>query len=167
MTFPFPSFVPKVTVVSTGAEIDRTLGTNIGDMTSAGGLAAAFDGTTSQASTASASASGFNISGYVGKTGNIARIISSAIVYGSNNAGFYSGADPSTTISLYGKTGSAPANGTNGTLLGSVTFTDTANQSAGQTITSSDLTTLWNHWWVFIPANASGQARCAEVRFFE
>lgn len=97
-------------------------GTSIGDLTGGGGLAAVFDGdnskTYAQCATVAAT------TGYVGKTPASAVKVSRAIVYGSSDKGFVTGASPAVTLSLYGKTGAAPANGTDGTLLGSVSFID-------------------------------------------
>lgn len=97
-------------------------GTNIGDLTGGGGLAAAMDGdnskTYAQCATVAAT------TGYIGKTPTSSVKVSRAIVYGSSDKGFVTGAQPTVTLSLYGKTGSAPASGTDGTLLGSISFTD-------------------------------------------
>ncbi|MCP4536514.1 MAG: LamG domain-containing protein [Chloroflexi bacterium] len=79
-------------------------GTNIGDMTSAGGLAAAFDGTLHQASGSSAYVANV-ATGFVGKNWGAARLVSKAYVHASTNAGFN---NDSTTadvkISLEGST---------------------------------------------------------------
>lgn len=125
--------------------IDRTLGTNIGTFTTNGGLASIFDGTTNQ---------GFGVSGvatsspsYAGKTHGAAKIFSRATVYGSNDAGF-SSSNGSCTLDVYGKNGAAPSGPTDGTIIGTVTFTDTSNESAGRSITSTDTSTAYLHWWV-------------------
>ena len=128
------------------AVIDRTAGTNIGDLTETGGLAAAFDGVTSQA--AAACATKFSESQvYIGKTLALRQRFGRAVVYGSNNVGLSSD-NPSITINARGKQGSAPANATDGTILGTITFTDTADESAGRIIDSTDLMTEWDHLWV-------------------
>lgn len=157
-----PFFMPAS---ASGAEIDRTLGSIITDY----GLrtTAASDGTTSQADSA-ATRHGSSVSNrYYGKTGNIARIISKATTHGSNNAGYCDAVGETITITLYGKQGSAPANGTDGTVLGSINFTDQANESAGRDITSSDTSTLWDHWWVYIQTSSANNMSLAEARFFE
>jgi hypothetical protein len=143
--------------------IDRTLGTNIGDMTASGGLAAAFDGTTSQ-SGAVAAAKASTLNAFVGKTLAKKYAFSSATVYGSSNQGFWSSDNPSTTLDIYGKVGSAPASSTDGTIVGTTTFTDTANESAGRSVTSTDTNTLWDHLWVRISkASGATQCNCAEL----
>jgi hypothetical protein len=140
-----------------------TGGTNIGNATINGGLAAAFDGTTNQDSSVAAISA--SASGYVGKT--ISKRVFSATVYGCNDRGYVVSADPSVTITLYGKTGAAPANGTDGTALGSVTFTDTANESGNpRSMTSSDTETLWDHTWVDVVSSGTSIA-IAEVQIYE
>lgn len=132
--------------------VDRTLGTNIGTFTSNGGLASVFDGNTNQSYTVSGTHIGAD--GYVGKTHPAARICSRVVCHGANNLGF-SSLDNSCTLELYGKNGSAPASSTDGTLLGTVTFTDTANESAGREIVSSDQSTAYDHWFVRVTSAAN------------
>ena len=145
--------------------VDRTAGTNIGDMTGGGGLAAAFDGTKSQVSTACA----YNASaaGYVGKTHAAAKIISHVVVYGANNNGYVFTVNPAMTITLYGKNGAAPASATDGTSLGSISFTDATDESAGRTIISIDQGTAWLHNWVYINDGAADAHICAELEIYE
>lgn len=146
------------------ATIDRTTGTNIGDMANSGGLAAAFDGTTSQAAAACATLNSVNSasSAYVGKTTAVPTAIESATVHGSNDAGYLSVDNPTITLTLFGKQGSAPANSGDGTSLGSINFTDTNDESAGRAITSSDTATYWDHVWVRVTHNG-GSARNVRV----
>ena len=138
----------------------------IGDMSSAGGNAASFDTTTAQAA-AACSAKGSATSAYVGVTFAAETVVRAVTVYGSNDAGFVSGANPSVTITIYGKTGTAPSNSTDGTSIGSVTFTDTADESAGRTVTMTVTGTLWDHVWAKIDqGGAAATMNCAEVRIF-
>ena len=132
--------------------VDRTTGTNIGTFTGNGGLASVFDGNTSQSYTVSGVHTGTD--GYVGKTHGAAKICSRVICYGANDLGF-SSVNNSCTLELYGKNGAAPSSSTDGTLLGSVTFTDTSNESAGRTITSSDQSTAYTHWFVRVTSTAN------------
>jgi hypothetical protein len=159
-----PFFFPAATGF-TGAEIDRTLGTIITDFALRTTIAQ--DGITSQGAGVGTRHGTPVANRYYGKTGNIARIISKATVYGSNDAGYCDAGGETITIALYGKQGSAPANGTDGTSLGSINFTDQADESAGRDITSSDTTTLWDHWWVYIQTSSSDNMSLAEVKFFE
>jgi hypothetical protein len=133
----------------------------IGDMNGGGGKDEAFDGSTNEAS-------GINTCSatgpcYVGVTFATATAIKAATIYGGNDVGFISGSNPSVTINLYGKNGSAPADGLDGTIIGTVTFTDTADESAGRTITMSDTSTEWDHVWAYINGGALTTV-CAELR---
>lgn len=138
----------------TGVEtlVDRTLGTKIGNMTLNGGLAAGFDGTTSQGYATSPTVAG--AVGWIGKTHAAGKVCSKVIVHGCNDIG-YSSLNNSCTITLYGKNGGAPGSSTDGTSIGSITFTDTADESAGRTITSTDQSTAYTHWWVEIASSAN------------
>lgn len=130
-------------------------------------IAAAFDGNTSQAiassawlSTATSAYFGANLSA------SPKRIIS-AKVYGSNNAGFVNVINPNVTITLYGKNGGAPANGTDGTALGSISFVDTADESAGRTILSTDIATSWDYVWAnVVQDGAANHIAMAELELY-
>ena len=145
-----------------------TGGTNIGDMTANGGLEGAFDGITDQVGTSCAGKTTGTFA-YVGKTLAAPTRIYKSISYGSNNTGYVGSINPSTTATLYGKAGVAPANSTDGTSLGSVSFTDTANEASNpREIESSDKETQWDHVWVRIShTGASNTMRVAEVEIFE
>lgn len=142
--------------------IDRTTGTIIGNADSR--QSAAFDGDTTQSNTQAALKNNAAAqSMYIGKTFAVPTALESVKVYGSNNQGFLWIGSGSMTLTLYGKSGSAPANGTNGTVLGSITFNDTANESAGRTITSSDTATYWDHAWVNLTQGANVNLLIAEI----
>lgn len=158
--------------VPSSAPISGGTGTNIGDFTFNGGggaaLANIFDGTTNQANVAGG-AKQTATSGYFGKTYSGGKRITQAVVWGSNTDGYVNGADPTITLVLRGKTGTAPASRTDGTSLGSVSFTDTSNESGNpRTITSNDTTTVWDHVWIDFSHNG-GAANCyvAEAQFTE
>lgn len=157
------------TTVAAPAAISGGTGTAIGDMTGGGNLAGAFDGSTTQSASLGA-AKATATSAYIGKDFSAApKKISRAVVYGSSNQGYVSGANPSVTLELYAKTGSAPASATDGTLLASMTLTDTTNESAGRTLIVPDayLATLWDHVWVRVSHNGSAaQINVAEVVFW-
>jgi hypothetical protein len=143
---------------------------HIGDMTASGGLAAAFDNTTSQAAAAcavKAATSGYVGSDYTSQPGRGKRIYK-ATCFGSNDQGYSStGAGASITLNLYGKTGTtAPANATDGTLLGTLAFTNLANESSGRDITSSDQDTLFGFLWIQVVAG-SGNVTLAEAQLYE
>ena len=148
-------------VVSTNELLlERTLGTNIGNMTAGGGLEAAFDGTTSQIDSASAKRSLAN-SAYIGKTLAVESAISKAIVHAPSDSGFTNGRAAS--LYLYGKTGAAPSNDTDGTLLGEVEQIDTSPQTL-----ISNNATVWDHVWVtIIPSTHNTDISIAEVEFYK
>ncbi len=124
------------------ALVDVSLCTPIGDLTSGGGLAAAVtygdSGTTGYATTTD---------GYAGWSLNTPQVILSCDVISASNGFDASGLTSSITLTLYGKQGSAPSSRTNGTVLGTTTFTD-INAVTTKNISSSDTTTLWDHVWV-------------------
>jgi len=87
---------------------------------------------------------------------------SKVIVYGSSDQGFVTGANPSVTLTLYGKN-TADVSATS---LGTLTFTDTADESAGRTVTSSDTTTRWDKIYVELTCGTTQSMRIAEARFY-
>jgi hypothetical protein len=129
---------------------------------------AMFDGTTNQASNNGSIRTGSPTSAYGGKDYSSApTAIGRVIVYGSNDQGYINGATPNVTITLYGKNGGAPSSGTDGTSLGSITFADTANESSGRTITSSDTTTEWDYVWVnLVPATGTANILLGELQIY-
>lgn len=140
----------------------------IGQYTFNGNLAASFNGATDTAA-ASCSARASNTNGYIGANLSAAnKKVWEVAIHGSNNSGYVDGADPSVTAYLYGKTGGAPSNGTDGTLLGSITFTDTSNESAARTISSSDVSTAWAYVWIyFTHASTNHTMYSAEISIYE
>lgn len=148
--------------VVTEAQIAQGNGSIIGTAAAIGNITAAFDSTTSQG----ASACRQNGTPYIGKTLSAAKALTRAVVHGSNDSGFSVDSNGSVTLSLYGKNGTAPANSTNGTLLGSITFTDTNNESAGREILSSDAWTKYDHVWI-AGTGWSGTLSMVEIVFFE
>lgn len=142
-------------------------GTNIGDFTAAGGLAAAFDGNTSQTPAAGARKTG-NTTAYVGKNhGSSVYKLSSVIVrrcsVGADPAGF-ANSGSTFTLTLYGKN-SAPASATDGTSLG--TQASVSISGTDQTINSTDTSTAYQYFWVaFTGGDGGGSFYCAEVEFY-
>lgn len=141
--------------------------TRFGDLSGGGDTAAVVDGTTSQVLAACAINSG-SAHRYVGVTFASGTLIRSATIYGSSDQGFFQSVNDACTITLYGKQGSAPSNDTDGTSLGTVTFTDTADESAGRSITSSDVSTLWDHVWIRVNNDAANtnNIAVAELKLF-
>ena len=154
----------------TAAAAGRTLGTQItagttklGDMTIGGGLAAAFDGNTAQTGGASAAKNSAN--GWCGYTLTTSKRIYQVVTYGGTDAGYDGGGLNSITLTLYGKTGTAPASATDGTSLGATTFTN-SNATNQKTIVSSDNETVWDHVWVRVAGSAANPRLC-EAQVFE
>jgi len=147
--------------------IDRTTGTNIGNMTSNGALAAAFDGDANQANTASAGTLSGATTGYVGKTLTGPKVFGRAVVSGSNSHGYAFSATPTITLNIQGKNGAAPSGPTDGTLLGTISFTDTTDESAGRTINSTDLVNTWDHLFLEVDPGVFTNKYCAELVLYE
>lgn len=163
MTFPFPIVPPREPVQ---AMIDRTAGSTIGNMTVAGGLAAAFDGTTSQNDAASArgavDAGGY---AYVGKDwgSGVTHNIDKFVIYPSNTSGFEDNGG-NVEIRLYGSNAS-PANSTDGTQL--YTTGVIADQTTAITVTSGITSGNYRYHWFAIRSTSPGNSYCAEAQFFE
>lgn len=146
--------------------VDRTTGAHFGNMSVLGGVASAFDGNANKTCQASAAISASP--GYVGTTWSTGKKFSKAIVSGGNNGGFLNGGGSSVAITVYGGT-SQPATlaqAQAGTSLGTASVTDTANQSAGITINSTDSTTKWTSIWALISAGGSS-TYCAQLVLYE
>lgn len=143
--------------------IDRTAGTNIGNMTTSGGLAAAFDGNTNQTAGNSAEAtSGAN--NWIGKTLASAKVFGRAEIYGASNQGIIKNSNPSATVNIRGKNGAAPSSGTDGTIIGTITFTDTTDGTM-RTIDSTDLVNTWDH--IFMQVTNNAPTNVAELVLYE
>lgn len=148
------------------AVINRLAGTNIGNLVNFGGLAIAFDGVTNQIDSSCAGKNNaLNNSGYVGKTFAAPTALDTVTVYGSNNSGFVSGSNPSVTIDIYGKNGAVPGSETDGTIIATLTFTETANESAGRAFNIADKLTMYDHSWARLAQAANANIYVAEVVF--
>lgn len=142
--------------------IAPTGGTNFGNMTGGGGLAAAFDSNTSQPYTAACWA-GWGTSNYVGKHWTAATAVGSVKVYPTSDAGLASSTN--LVIRLYGKSGSAPASETDGTLLGT-TPTFSGDDKLVKTIVSTDTTTTWDYVWINFRPTTHNDCYASEVQFY-
>ena len=146
-----------------GSQIAQGTGTAIGDMTATGGLAAAFDSNTSQATTAGASKAA-TTNAYIGKDYSAAaQSISQVKVYSSTNSDFTSGVG-AVTLTLRGKNGSPPSAYNDGTSLGSVVHTNTSSQNI-LTI-ASDNDGPWDYAWVSMEYGSSISLYMCEVEFY-
>lgn len=147
--------------------IDRTLGTTIGDMTSGGGLAAAFDGTTSQAFASSAYKSA-SATGYVGKDWGVGntKTVTGFVAYGSSNLGFEGeGAELTITITLQGSTDNFSSSTVS---LGASAGTTNSNGLVISKLTGITTTTAYRYHRLKIdaPTNTK-EIICAECQFYE
>lgn len=127
----------------------------------------AFDGDTSASGGSCASGPA---GGYIGKSLPSPRSFGRAILYGSNVGGFVSGSDPSVTITAWGKNGDQPSNPdavNQSTNLGSVTFTDTFDESGGRIIESTDHVSKWDHiFFIFTNNGDTNSFQVAEIELF-
>lgn len=147
--------------------VSQATGTAIGDMINGGGLAAAFDSTTNQAGASCARKSTSTTAAYIGKTYSPTKACTKVEIYGSNDFGYQHTGTPSITINLRGKAGAAPSSETDGTLLGTISFTETDNESSARTITSSDSWTKYDHIFVEIPTIPTNDHFVAELVIYE
>lgn len=163
-----PGIAPVIGGRGLAALIDPDLGTVFSNQTS-GTAENVFDGITNQQRTDAASKSSTAANSmYVGKTwgGGQKVAAQSARVYGSNDQGYVNAGNPTVTLTLYGKNGTAPAFGTNGTALGSVTFSDTGNESGNpRDIASSDPNSYWDHVWINLTQPNNAGVYIAEIQF--
>lgn len=156
----------RISAMSTTGLIDPLSGTSIGTLLESGGLAAAFDGTINKnyanaATHATLLSQTADIRDYAGKQYAAGVSVATAIVTPPLDTGFavgVLGSDPTAAvgvagdviISLYGKN-SAPANSTDGVLLGFATLAP-SDVKKTVTITSSDAVTTYTNIWVTIKA---------------
>lgn len=131
------------------SQIDTTGLTRIGNMTTpngggSSGLDNIFDGSNTTSGYTNAT------SGWAGVQLSAATAINKAQFDPQTNGFDASGSTTSITIKLYGKTGAtAPSGPTDGTLLGTLTFTD-VNSLTTREITSSDQATLYSFVWGYV-----------------
>lgn len=150
----------KVTGIPTTGLIDpATAATKFGNLTGNGGIAAAFDGITSQPVGSCAYLLGGGsvtpLKGYVGLSFAAATAVTSVQVTPSNNIGYgdtLNGSlrrgSNSTTFNLRGKT-TSPANSADGTLLGTANITNSASK-VPVSIVSNDTSVTYKFIWVEI-----------------
>lgn len=137
--------------------IDTSTLTKIGNMTT-NGIAYLFDGSTGTNAYSAAT------TGYAGVALSASTKISYAEIDSQTNGFDASGSTTSITLKLYGKTGSVPSSGTDGTLLCTVgPFTD-VNSLNTKTLTSSDQTTLFDYVWIYVSTGVWSAA--VELRFY-
>ena len=147
-----------------------TAGSNVGDMTAAGGLAAGFDGTTSQAHAASAKGANDTGTSFLGKDhgSGVAKTITKYELFAPSDSGFDGDSGGSTiTVSLRGSNSTPSIGG--GTQLHTDNFSDSTGLT--KTYTSGITTsTAYRYHWVEVATNTtnSGQkhGRLAELKLY-
>lgn len=143
--------------------IDRTLGTNIGTMTAQGGLAAAFDGNTSQSITQGAAAASVGTTSYIGKDDGAALYaVTQAIVYASTDAGFQNNAGGVVTATIQVSTDNFSSSVID---LASNTGTDTNGTSITVSAPSNVTAYRYRRMKIVAPSGAINN-KCAEAQFF-
>ncbi len=149
--------------------IDRMAGTAIGDMTLNGGLAAAFDGVTSQGQANCARVSG--AIGHIGKDwgASVKRRVSGFKCWGANNSGYCEGSDPTVTIKLQGSNDNFAAETVD--LAESTPVTDSDGGGSGlliQVLSGVDTSTEYRYHRLKIDTDTcSVKTACAECEFYE
>lgn len=142
--------------------IDRTLATAIGDMTGNGAQSRFFDG--NQSDPVATAAYKIGADGYGGANYAATHVISKVVCYGMSDQGFQNAANGSVTLRLFVKvgTGATPSD----TAAGTVTFTDTANNTP-QTITCT-VSTPVQSFVVKVDTGASGSTTgFGEIQAYE
>ena len=145
-------------------------GTNIGNMTSGGGLAAAFDSTTTQALAACATIGGIgNVTGSVGKDWGVGntKTLGRFTVWGSSDFGFSNDTGTAITVKLQGSTDNFSSSVVD---LYSTSVTDSNGISVDVTSGITTTTAYRYHRVQIIETAASGGGHtvaCAEVRMYE
>ena len=158
------------TVAASQVLIAQNVGTAIGNMTSNGGLAAAFNGNNNQAYAQNSVVLTGSAPAFIGKdwgSGNT-KTITGVKTWGSNETG-YSGVGAATSHFLYGSN-SAPTGTSDGTLITTL-VTNTADVNGTNPfvyLTGIDATTAYRYHWLTIttPSSPTGQTIVCELEFY-
>ena len=126
LDFADSAFLGKDAANGTGL-VAASEGTVIGDLTLHGGNAAAFNSNRTE-TTAGAANTGDDR--YIGKTWGSLTTITGFKIWAYTDKGFREGSTADVTITLYGKTGSAPANSSDGTSLKVITVSPDSTTSS-------------------------------------
>lgn len=127
-----------------------------------------FDGTTNQG-VANAAGKSVATNVYGGFNLGTSLRIAKVVAFGSNDQGFVENITPQVTIELRASVSSTPSNfASDGVSLATLAaFTDTANESAGRTVTSGNILTRYGHTWARVTHNgAANTIRVAELQFY-
>lgn len=161
--------LPGISTFMTGSQsltttmISAGAGSTIGNMTGGGGLAAAFDGTTSQSSAAGARGLGGLASAQIGKDwgSGVTKTITKFITYCPNDDG-YRGDAAAIGYSLQG----SPDNSA-WTTLYSGTLPAGSNQGATTVTAGITTSTAYRYHRINLTGNSANALNIAEVQFFE
>lgn len=137
-------------------------GATFGNMTSQGGLAAAFDDSSPQAATSCARTAATGTVAYAGKSFSVGQAITQVKVFSSSDLGFSNTPAASRTIDVYGKNG-APSSATDGTLIGTTGAFSDANSA--QTKTVSLPGDSYTHVWAVIDPGGGNHAWFSEIEY--
>jgi len=156
------SYKGTIPAVGSSSLVSAASGTVIGDLTSAGGNAAAFDGVTSQAALSGAR-TGTVSTGYVGKDwgSGVTKTISRFRVWGPSDSGIFSGADFTATLE-------GSSDGSSWTTL-YTSGTEVSSNSGGYTldVTSGITAASYRYHRVRFDRSGSNNLQVAEVSFYE
>lgn len=153
----------NINLLTTGSgTIDKAAGTPIGNMTSFGGLAASFDGNTTQTAVQGSNKEG-SLTGYIGKdwgAGN-AKVIAQAKAYSPSDYGWTTGGTCTLTLQVSNDNFVSDIHD-----IGTASPTNAANQIG--TIVSSDTSTAYRYVRVKIVGSAGGpNCHNVEIEFFD
>jgi hypothetical protein len=154
--------------VSTSVTKIAASGSYIGDMTGDGGLSAGFNNIWNNAADGPGSPSTVT-NAYIGQDhgSGVTKTVTGFHLYGPTNGRIY--ANATNGLYLYGSN-SAPANGTDGTILWSGTFDDSPANSLQKVVNSGiTTTTAYRYHWLYFDFTSGGPATCdiGELQFFE
>jgi hypothetical protein len=149
--------------LTTAEKFDTSGLTYIGDMTAHSALSTAFDGDLFESGTSGAAKP--SSPGFVGVDwgSGVTKTVKGVIVYSYSNVGFREGTNPSVTVTLYGSA-SSPASATDGTSLGSTTFTDGSGTTVAQ-IFNDDVTSTTGYRYHWVSVNTGADCHVSEVVF--
>lgn len=147
------------------ATLYTATGSTFGSLTQGGGLAAGFDGVNPQAYNTGPGYDGLavNANSYIGKSFASAQPIAKIIVYGTTSYGFCHNAGETVVLDMYARNGT-PANATDGTFLGTLSFTETMDAS-GKTVNASGGS--YNHVWSVMRSTTGGGSRYHHISELE
>lgn len=134
-------------------------GSTFGNVTSNGGLAAAFDGNTVQ-DIAAGAATGGQI-GYLGKAFSSAQPITRVVLYGSTEYGLTHPIVVGRTMAIYGKNG-VPSAYNDGTLIATQGYTN----GAANVVTVDFAAANYTHIWAVIDTGTTDNTYCAEMKYY-